>query len=48
MAHNRQDALKGILCCTSKFKMKVLKLQNENAAAFAPRFISDESPIFIA
>lgn len=48
LAHNRHDALKGIWCCVSKFKMKILKLQNERAAGFAPRFISVESPVSIA
>lgn len=48
LANNRRDALKGILCCISKFERKVLKMQNESAAGFAPRFISGESPIFIA
>lgn len=48
LAYNRHDALKGIWCYISKFKMKILKLQNGRAAGFALRFISDESPVFIA
>lgn len=31
-----------------QIQMNVLKLQNESAAGFAPRFINDKSPIFIA